>query len=350
MFEDGSEITIALYVDDLICSTNKPSNKEWLKEKLEEVFTVSSGPLDWCLGMGVTCNALGIHLSQTAYIEGLYENFGKDGKENQYSVPMDPASKLGMLEGPPQGSDAWKKAQELPYRSIVGGLLYATITRPDIQFAVGLLCSAGNNWTVEHYRAAVRVVRYLHQTKNFGLQYHKDGKMELNAFSDAEFAGQHKDGKSVGGFTVRLGGSIICCSSKKQTVVALSTAAAEYYALSSVCVEILMLRYTMGFLGFPQREPTLCYVDSTAAKAIAEKVADTKKSKTIDVRYAYVNDMVKRGIVQLAYIVTDNMLADIFTKPLPRDTFEKHRASLVGGFSFMLKWTKQLCNCCNWAR
>ena len=49
--------------------------------------------------------------------------------------------------------------------------------------------------------------------------------------------------------------------------------------------------------------------------------------------------MVKRGITQLAYIETDNMLADIFTKPLPRDTFEKHRASLVGGFSLRVVYS-----------
>ena len=104
------------------------------------------------------------------------------------------------------------------------------------------MCSAGNNWSKDHYRAAIRVVRYLHQTKDLGLKYPLGGKLELNGFSDAEFAGQHKDGKSIGGFTIRLGTGVLAASSKKQTVVALSTAAAEYYALSAACIDVLHLR------------------------------------------------------------------------------------------------------------
>ena len=85
--------------------------------------------------------------------------------------------------------------------------------------------------------------------------------------------------------------------------------------------------------------PTTIYVDSTSTKAIAEKVADTKKSKTIEVRYQYVHDLIKRGVITLRHVATTEMIADIFTKPLPRDTFEKFRQKLVGeAFSFMLSW------------
>ena len=77
---------------------------------------------------------------------------------------------------------------------------------------------------------------------------------------------------------------------------------------------------------------------TTAAKSIAEKVADTKRQKTIDTRFQYVQDLVRRKVIELAYVSTENMDADVFTKPLSRESFERHRSKLLNQFSFMLSW------------
>ena len=79
-----------------------------------------------------------------------------------------------------------------------------------------------------------------------------------------------------------------------------------------------------------------------SAKAIAERLADTKRSKTIDVRYNYVQQYIEEKAIELAYIPTGEMVADIFTKPLSRELFLRHRLKLVGAFAFMLTWYSQL--------
>ena len=156
--------------------------------------------------------------------------------------------------------------------------------------------------------------------------------------SDSEFARQTTDCKSIGAYHVFLGSSLVSSQSKKQTVVALSSAAAEYYALSNAVVEIVMMRSILEFLGMSQKNPTLIYVDSVSAKAIAERLADTKRSKTIDVRYNFVQQHIEERAVELAYIPTGDMSADVGTKPLPRESFLKHRDKLVGCFAFMQTW------------
>jgi hypothetical protein len=188
-----------------------------------------------------------------------------------------------------------------------------------------------SGWSKDHFRAAIRVLHYLEQTKRLGLVYPKGCDLTLSAWSDAEFASQFPDCKSVSGFSVFMGPCLVSSSAKKQTVVALSTAAAEYYALSSAAIEVLLLRSIMGFLGENTNEsPTTIYVDSISAKAIAERLSDTKRTKTIGVRYNYVHHYIEEGFLELAYIESKEMVSDIFTKPLSRDLFTKHRLSLLG--------------------
>ena len=78
------------------------------------------------------------------------------------------------------------------------------------------------------------------------------------------------------------------------------------------------------------RQPSM-HVDSILAKAIAERLADTKRSKTIDVRFNYVHHYIEEEqCIELAYIESKEMVSDIFTKPLSRDLFVKHRMKLLG--------------------
>ena len=159
----------------------------------------------------------------------------------------------------------------------------------------------------------------------------------MSTLSDAEFASQHPDCRSVSGFLIYLGTSLINWASKKQTLVALSTAEpVEYYALLVVVQEVAYLKVLMEFLGHPSNGPTTMYVDSTSAKAIAKRLSETKKQKSIDVRYHYTQSFVERGQIEIAYIPTDAMTSDALTKPLSRELFEKHRRSMLGMFLFVL--------------
>ena len=127
-----------------------------------------------------------------------------------------------------------------------------------------------------------------------------------------------------------LGNGVISWSSKKQTCIALSTMEAEFVAFSVGMQEAVWLRRFLKDLGFLQEEvgTVNVYSDGQAAIAFTKDPKYHSKTKHIDTKYNFVRDIVAQREVNMEYISTHDMLADPFTKSLPRDTFMKHVSSL----------------------
>ncbi|XP_043687442.1 uncharacterized mitochondrial protein AtMg00810-like [Telopea speciosissima] len=128
------------------------------------------------------------------------------------------------------------------YRSTVGALQYATLTRPNIQFAVNKVCQYMHRPTVDHWAVVKRILRYLKGTINNGLALDRTTSMTLSAFSDADWAGCVNDRKSTGGFAIYLGSNLISWSSRKQATVARSSTESEYRALANAAIELTWLQ------------------------------------------------------------------------------------------------------------
>lgn len=118
-----------------------------------------------------------------------------------------------------------------PYRELLGSLLYlARRTRPDISHAVCLLCRATQNPSVQHWNAAKRILRYLEDTKDFGIVIGRtkdeaetrEGD-ELVAYCDADWAGDRNDQTSITGFAIFSYGEIISWGTRKKKYVVLSS-------------------------------------------------------------------------------------------------------------------------------
>nr|GEW26231.1 hypothetical protein [Tanacetum cinerariifolium] len=109
-------------------------------------------------------------------------------------------------------------------------------------------------------------------------------------------------------------------SSKKQKSTAISSTEAEYIALSGCCSQILWMRSQLTDYGF-QFNKILLYCDNKSAIALCYNNVQHSKAKHIDVRYHFIKEQVKNGIVELYFVQTEYQLADIFTKPLPRERF-----------------------------
>ena len=110
----------------------------------------------------------------------------------------------------------------------------------------------------------------------------------------------------------------------RSLTVTLSTAESEYVALSGCVQEVIWTRRVLSFLGFPVVEPTVVYEDNEAAEALACNEIMTKRSRFIDARFHYVREMVAEKEISVKRCATSDMVADLFTKGLPRVTFEKH--------------------------
>ncbi|GJY10679.1 hypothetical protein Tco_0378864 [Tanacetum coccineum] len=153
-----------------------------------------------------------------------------------------------------------------------------------------------------------------------GLWYSKDTDMSLTAYSDADHAGCQDTRRSTSRSTQFLGDKLVSWSSKKQKSNAISSTEVEYIALSGCCAQILWMRSQLTDYGFQFYKIPL-YCDNKSVIALCCNNVQHSRAKHIDVHYHLIKDQVENGIVELYFVQTEYQLADIFTKPLPRERF-----------------------------
>ncbi|GKB10601.1 hypothetical protein Tco_0844524 [Tanacetum coccineum] len=160
-----------------------------------------------------------------------------------------------------------------------------------------------------------------------GLWYSKDTDMSLTAYADANYAGCQDTIRSTSGTAQFLGDELVSWSFKKQKCTAISSIEAKYIALSGCCAQILWIRSQLTDYGFQFNKIPL-YYDNKSAIALHCNNVQHSRAKHIDVHYHFIKEQVENGVVELYFIRTEYQLADIFTKPLPKERFnlliEKH--------------------------
>ncbi|GKA60050.1 retrotransposon protein, putative, ty1-copia subclass, partial [Tanacetum coccineum] len=207
------------------------------------------------------------------------------------------------------------------YRGMIGTLLYLTASRPDLQFAICMCARYQARPTEKHLHAVKRIFRYLRGTVNRGLWYPKDSSIALTAFADADHAGCQDTRHSTSGSMQFLGDRLVSWSSKRQKSAAISSTKAEYIAMSGCCAQILWMRsqltdYGLGFNKIPM------YCDNKSAIALCCNNVQHSRSKHIDIRFHFIKEHVKNGVIELYFVNTEYQLADIFTKALARERIE----------------------------
>ena len=146
------------------------------------------------MGIEVIKTNEGIYLIQRKYILDLLKKYGRIGCK-LLNQPIQPNVKLEKDNG--------EKVENVQlYRSLIGSLLYATITRPDISHLVGVLAQFMQLPTCVHLNAGRKVLRYLKGTINHGLFYDKVNDLTISALSDVDWAGSINDRRSTSGYVL----------------------------------------------------------------------------------------------------------------------------------------------------
>jgi hypothetical protein len=211
------------------------------------------------------------------------------------------------------------------YRQLIGSLIYLVNTRPDISFAV----NSPSQFMVDPRRVhridAKHVLRYLRGTMEYGLLYECSGGVRLVGFTDVDWEACAKDRKSTSGCCFSIGLDIISWFSEKQRSMVLSSAEAKYMVASLAACEALRSRKLLLGLFGQELEATVIHCDNQSCIKLFEILVFHDRRKHIDTRYHFIRDCVQRGAVRLDYIQNDDQMADIFTKALSREKFEKFR-------------------------
>ena len=224
--------------------------------------------------------------------------------------------------------DGVEKVDESQYRSLIGCLMYLTATRPDIMFAVNLLSRFMHCASEVHFQAAKRIVRYIKGTTNYGIKYSYCQNFKLHGYSDSDWAGSVDDMRSTTGFCFSFGSGIFSWSSKKQDMIAQSTAEAEYVAANATVNQAIWIRKLLADLHMEQTEPTKIHVDNCAAIAISNDPIFHGRTKHFKIKLYHLREEQKAGEIKLVYCKTEEQIADVFTKALPKDRFEVLRNKL----------------------
>eukprot|EP00252_Welwitschia_mirabilis_P004570 TRINITY_DN14889_c0_g1_i4.p1 TRINITY_DN14889_c0_g1~~TRINITY_DN14889_c0_g1_i4.p1 ORF type:complete len:342 (-),score=63.55 TRINITY_DN14889_c0_g1_i4:372-1256(-) len=272
------------------------------------------GLLNYFLGIEVHQGKHFTTLSQYNYASELLKKMNMQNCKPS-NVPMSPNLRISKDVDSPN-FDGTK------YRSAVGSLLYLTATRPDIQYAVGVVARFMSNPKEKHWNVVKKILRYVAGTLHFGLLYGKQESPTFHAYCDADWGGCLDTLKSTIGSAFMIGEFLIAWISKKQSLVAQSIAESEYVAMAATVQQIMWLVKLFDDLKFEIFPPTPIYSDSKSAVSIALNPVMHQRTKHFDLKYHFIRDVVSNGQIQILFVQGTDQFADIFTKSLPATRFK----------------------------
>ncbi|KNZ81024.1 Copia protein, partial [Termitomyces sp. J132] len=230
----------------------------------------------------------------------------------------------------------------LPYRQLVGGLLWLAVsTHPDIQYAVQQLSQYLDCFTYTHWNAAMRMLQYLKGTRTLGISLGGSNPIQLVGFMDSDWANcldmRRSVGDSdwancldtqcsIGGYAWSLGSGAVSWAARKQKTVAASSCEAEYMAAFESAQECIWLRALLKGIDHDITDkPTPILCDNNAAIKLSEDPTLHSRVKHVDIKYHFLRERAQSNEICIRYINTKYNVADLFTKALPASQFKRLR-------------------------
>ena len=330
--QNNTNTMILAHIDDILLSGSRDI-LDTLKPKINAVYSFKDlGPASIFLGIKITRDRLNrqVYLDQGHYASGVLRKFG---------VTYSASTPINSLTFPPSPS-----FDTATYQGAIGSLLCLALgTRPDIAYAVIKLAQFSSNPTIMHWSAVRRILAYLYGTVNYRILLTPSIKHastntkpsepaepsvpQLIGYFDSSYADDINDRYSTCGYVFFYMGGPVSWRSKKQQVLALSSTEAEYIAATEAAKESQWISSFLNEIGYPVSYTTL-YGDNRGANSLTMNPMYHSRTKHIDVRFRYVNELTESGSIKIEHCSTKKMIVDILTKPLPKDSFLNLRHAL----------------------
>ncbi|EGD75696.1 hypothetical protein PTSG_12641 [Salpingoeca rosetta] len=318
---------VCVHVDDFIVAADSQGRIHEISTKLGRHLKVKNlGEPTSYLGMDLHRTTNGLRISQERYLRGLLQEHGLQDCKHK-ATPLPPKGRLHTATAP--DTDVGE------YQRLVGSLMYlAVMTRPDIRYATSVLAKQMAAPTKQHLHAARHVLKYLKGQPDLCIVYRRQQpqqpqhQQQLTGFADASHNTCPVTSKGHGGFCFTLGGGPVSWSSKQLPLVTASTAETEYVSIATAAQRAVFLRQLLKELGEDPGVTTI-YTDNQPAIAIANNNSSNVSSKHIHLRFHILRDLVAERAIKLQYQPGSTLLADMFTKALPRVALDTCRRQVL---------------------
>jgi histone deacetylase 1/2 len=310
--QQGTSTYVLIYVNDILITGSSSQLINDLINKLDAQFALKRlGQVDYFLGLEVHHLPSGaLLLNQSKYIRDLLCKADMEDS-NPIGSPMVSSCRLSKF-----GTDSM--ADPSLYRSVVGALQYATLTRPDIAFSVNKVFQFMAHPLDTHWKAVKRILRYLKGTLSHGLLINPSTTgppFSLCAYSDADWATDQDDRRSVLGSCIYFGPNLVSWASKKQPLVARSSTETEYRSMANTTAELLWIQSLLHELQVPFYTPTLL-CDNLSAVSLSHNPVLHSKTKHLELDIHFVREKVLSKQLNVLHVPACDQLADPLTKPL----------------------------------
>ena len=176
-----------------------------------------------------------------------------------------------------------------------------------------------------------RLLKYINGTKSLGIVLEADELLSVIAFIDASFA-VHPDAKSHTGTVISVGKGPVFAKSGKQKLMSKSSTESELIGLSDSFPQVIWTRNFLIAQGY-NLEPCTVYQDNMSTIAMVKKGRSTsERTRHINIRFFFIKDKIDNGELVVEHMPTEDMVADILTKPLQGELFRQLRAKLLNWY------------------
>lgn len=310
---NSSNAYILLYVDDIIITNNNDTFIQTSVQSLRDKFQLQNlGELHYFLGIQVQPTKLGLFLSQSQYTSNLLSR--------ARMIHYKPVSTLLVIKH--WTADIGDSLVMHPhiYRSIVGSLQYLTTTKQNISFTVNLLCQHMHLPRTCHNILLKCLLRYIKGTVFHGIFIYQ-GPLVLTAYCDVDWASDLVNHRSTTGFFLFLRPTLINWKVSKQKTVSHSSTELEYRALATIASDVIQFCRLLEDFGIMSTLPIPIYCDKKSTLALAHNPILYARTKHVEIDFHLIRDQIKKNIISLHHITSQDQPADIFTKSLPVYSF-----------------------------